>query len=328
VITSPSARYDAEGTAGILNIVLRKGKNLGYNASVNTSVGYPDNFGISANQNYRGEKVNLFSNIGYNYSDAPGNASNKTQYLNNGVTSSYLNEDRDYVRDRNSLNLNAGLEFFLSENSSLTTSVVYRNSGGGTKVDNLSDYFNAAKVLTSQNERIENQDQDNETLEFSVNYTKNFNKDGHKLTIDLQAQDSNEDSESRIFDRYVYPTATLPTYDRTSTDENQKSYLAKLDYVLPIGTASQFEFGYKSNFSTNNNDYVVEDLINGLWVNDINFSNELEFTENVHALYSQYGSKRGKFSYLFGLRWEYSDIEIAFVTKFKLRCCSYWQYII
>jgi len=315
VITSPSARYDAEGTAGILNIVLRKGKNLGYNASVNTSVGYPDNFGISANQNYRGEKVNLFSNIGYNYSDAPGNASNKTQYLNNGVTSSYLNEDRDYVRDRNSLNLNAGLEFFLSENSSLTTSVVYRNSGGGTKVDNLSDYFNAAKVLTSQNERIENQDQDNETLEFSVNYTKNFNKDGHKLTIDLQAQDSNEDSESRIFDRYVYPTATLPTYDRTSTDENQKSYLAKLDYVLPIGTASQFEFGYKSNFSTNNNDYVVEDLINGLWVNDINFSNELEFTENVHALYSQYGSKRGKFSYLFGLRWEYSDIEIDLKTN-------------
>lgn len=315
VITSPSARYDAEGTAGIINIVLRKGKNLGYNASINTSVGYPDNLGISVNQNYRGEKVNIFSNLGYNYSDAPGNAINNSEFLSNGNTSSYLNEVRKYTRERNGFNGNAGIEFFLNDKSTLTTSVLYRNSGGGTKINNYSDYFNASKDLTKQNERIENQDQDNETLEFSVNYTKNFDKDGHKLTIDLQAQNSDENSSSFISDSDIFPTPTSPTFDRTSTIENQKSYLAKLDYVLPIGKASQFEFGYKSNFSTNNTDYLVEDNVNGNWINDINFSNELKFTENVHALYSQYGSKKGKFSYLFGLRWEYSDLKIDLKTN-------------
>ncbi|MDP3352380.1 MAG: outer membrane beta-barrel family protein [Flavobacteriaceae bacterium] len=315
VITSPSARYDAEGTAGIINIILRKGKNLGYNASINTTVGYPDNLGFSTNQNYRGKKVNLFSNLGYNYSDAPGKALTNTEYLTNGITSSFLEEVRKYNRNRNSFNTNAGIEFFIDDKSSITTSFVYRTSKGDTDINNFTDYFNATKILTSQNERVELQNEDENTLEFSVNYTKNFKKDGHKLTIDLQTQNSNEDSGSQISDHYVNPTTIPDKYDRTSTDESQKSYLAKLDYVLPIGENSQFEFGYKSNFSTDNTDYLVEYKDNGIWINDINFSNDLVLKENVHALYSQYGSKKGKFSYLFGLRWEMSDTNIDLKTS-------------
>lgn len=318
VITSPSARYDAEGTAGILNIILRKGKNLGYNASVNLNAGNPDNFSIATNQNYRGSKANLFSNIGYNYSNAPGKALNNTEFLTNGQTSSFLEEVRKYNRKRNGINLNGGIEFFIDDKSSLTTSVVYRNSDGDTKVNNFTDYFNASKVLTSINERIENQEEKGNTLEFSVNYTKNFSKDGHKLTIDLQAQDSNEDAGSNISDRDIFHSIIVPLpeteYDRTSTEMNQKSYLAKVDYVLPIGETSQFEFGFRSNFDTNNTDYVVEELIDNTWTNDLDFSNELELEENVHAIYTQYGSKKGKFSYLFGLRYEYSDVNIKLKT--------------
>lgn len=314
VITSPSARYDAEGTAGILNIILRKGTNLGYNASVTTTVGAPDNFGFATNQNYRTEKMNFFSNFGYNYSDAPGNAHNFTEFLNNGVTSSYLDEKRKNYNKRNGYNANAGIEFLFKDKSSITTSFVYRKSIGDGKTNNFSDYLNSSKVITKQNDRIENQDSDNNTLEFSVNYTKNFAKDGHKLTIDLQAQDTNEDSESLISGRDIFPTPLLPKYDRSLLETNQKTYLAKLDYVLPIGKMSQFEFGTKSNFITNNTNYLVEDLMNGLWVNDLNFSNDLAYEENVHAIYSQFGSKKGKFSYLLGMRYEFSDIKILLKT--------------
>lgn len=315
VITSPSARYDAEGTAGIINIILRKGKNIGYNASINTSIGYPDNLGFSTNQNYRGKKVNLFSNLGYNYSDAPGKASTNTEFLSNGLTSSFLEEERKYNRKRKSFNANAGVEYFINDKSTITTSFVYRNSNGGTNTNNFTDYFGATKILTSQNIRTENQDEDGNTLEFSVNYTKNFKKDGHKLTVDLQVQDSNEDSKSLISDYDIFPQPSIPEYDRTSTEYGQKSYLAKLDYVLPIGENSQFEFGYKSNFLNNNTDYLVEKNENGIWINDINFSNDLTFKENIHALYSQYGSKKGKFSYLLGLRWEISDTKIDLETN-------------
>lgn len=314
VITSPSARYDAEGTAGIINIILRKGKNLGYNASINTSVGYPDNLGFSTNQNYRGKKVNLFSNLGYNYSDAPGKATTNTEFLTNGLTSSFLEELREYNRKNNGFNANAGIEFFIDDKSNITTSFVYRNSKGDTDINNFTDYFGASKDFTYQNMRIENQHENDKTLEFSINYTKNFKKDGHKLTIDLQAQNSNEDSNSLISDQDQLPSSTIQ-YDRTSTDESQKSYLAKLDYVLPIGKNSQFEFGYKSDFSTNDTDYLVEYKENGTWINDTNFSNDLVFKQNIHALYSQYGSKKGKFSYLLGLRWEISDTKIDQKTQ-------------
>src|SRR5690606_15100621 len=71
VITSPSARYDAEGTAGILNIILRQKETLGFNGSLNLTLGNPDNAGLSANINYRTEKFNVFTNLGWRYFDAP-----------------------------------------------------------------------------------------------------------------------------------------------------------------------------------------------------------------------------------------------------------------
>ena len=81
VITSPSARYDAEGTAGILNIILRQGKALGFNGLATINAGVPAYYGFSTNLNYRLEKVNFFTNIGYSNRDTPGNAHYYTEYF-------------------------------------------------------------------------------------------------------------------------------------------------------------------------------------------------------------------------------------------------------
>jgi len=80
VITSPSARYDAEGSAGILNIILRKEKTLGFNGSLTGTLGYPDNAGLSANVNMRTEKFNVFNTTGFRYFDAPGQNWSDTRY--------------------------------------------------------------------------------------------------------------------------------------------------------------------------------------------------------------------------------------------------------
>ena len=85
VITSPSARYDAEGTAGILNIILRQKETLGFNGSVNLNLGNPDLFGLAATLNYRTEKFNIFTNIGYRYFDAPRNSSVSIDYFDRMV---------------------------------------------------------------------------------------------------------------------------------------------------------------------------------------------------------------------------------------------------
>jgi len=99
VITSPSARYEAEGTAGIINIILRKGKAQGFNGSFSGNAGNPDNFGVSANLNYRTNKVNFFTTTGYNYSDSPGNSLANVTYFNNaGDIISFRNEVNKYER--------------------------------------------------------------------------------------------------------------------------------------------------------------------------------------------------------------------------------------
>ena len=303
VITSPSARYDAEGTAGILNIVLRKGKAQGFNGSITANAGNPDNFGASVNVNYRTKKANFFNSTGYNYRNAPGNSSAKTTYFDeNGLISSYRDEKTTYDRENNRFNTTFGIEYFLSDKSSLTGTVLYRKSDGEDISINTNKLFDANYNLDSSYERVENEDETDETIEYSLNFTQNFKTDGHKLIVDFQYGKNNEDSNAII----------NINDERNSTDEESKDILVQADYVLPIGENAQFEFGFKADLNDLTTDYLVEDYDENTnqFVNNTDFSNTLDFKQDVYAVYSQYGKKINKFSYLLGLRAETTDRKI------------------
>ncbi|HCO82894.1 MAG TPA: TonB-dependent receptor, partial [Arenibacter sp.] len=121
VITNPSARYDAEGTAGILNIILKQSKTAGVNGSVNVYTGHPETYGGSLSLNLRRDNFNIFTNTTYRYRSGPGNALfDQENFDSNGNTLSYQNEIRDYQRKDKSFNTNVGFELFFSETSSIT----------------------------------------------------------------------------------------------------------------------------------------------------------------------------------------------------------------
>jgi len=313
VITSPSARYDAEGTAGILNIVLRKGKASGFNGSVTTTVGHPANYGVSANLNYRTKKINLFTNTGYSYRESPGNSFTDVTYLNeDGSIKDYRNEDRDYDRERNRFNTRFGLEYFLTDKSSITGTILYRKSNGDNLSTNLIDESNSSKTITREYSRVETSEGDDITTEYALNFTQDFNRSGHRLTLDFQYSDSEEDDGSLINDFDTYPTFIQNEAERTSTDEKSKEILIKGDYVLPLGETAQFEFGFKADLNDMDMDYLVEDFDsdNNIFINNTNFSNSLNFEQNIYSLYTQYGKKINGFSYLLGLRMENTDRKI------------------
>ncbi|MDX1827949.1 MAG: TonB-dependent receptor [Lutibacter sp.] len=316
VITSPSARYDAEGTAGILNIVLRKGKALGFNGSFTATAGNPDNFGGSANLNLRTKKFNLFTNSGYSYRKAPGNSYNNTTYfdeLSNILSSK--EENRLYDRKRNSFNSRFGMEYYLTDKSTLTGTFLYRESNGLDISNNTSNEFDALNNLTRTNERIERDDENNKTREFSLNFTQNFKKSGHKLTADFQYNNTDENSFAFITDSDLFPSYSVNNPERNSTIQNSQTVLLKSDYVLPFGEESQFEFGFKFDLNKLTSDYLVEDFddTTNQYVNNTNFSNNLNFEQNIYAVYSQYGKKIDKFSYLLGLRMETTDRKINLI---------------
>lgn len=325
VITNPSARYDAEGTAGILNIVLKQSKTAGVNGSVSLNVGDPKSYGVNVNLNLRRKKFNFFTNTSYRYRSGPGNALFEQENFNrDGSTASFQDEIRNYQRTRDGFNTNIGFELFIDSTSSITNSLVYRKSNGDDLTD--IDFFNfdAANNPTIERNRYTTETEDDESVQYSVNYKKKFKTDGHELTMDYQYSRGAE-LENSIIDEIIVGENTFFPTEQTLNDEEQIRQLVQMDYVLPFGkdNTSQFELGYRGTFNNFNTDFDFGILENGILNSDPNFSNELNYKEYVNSAYTQLGTKINKFNILGGLRMEASDIGVALVNTNELNNKKY-----
>lgn len=320
VITSPSARYDAEGTAGILNIILRQKETLGFNGSINLTVGNPDNVGLNVNLNYRTEKFNLFSNIGFRYYDAPRNSFDDTRYFDrivDGITEApefeRIIEDEEVERLNRNYNGNLGMEYFLSEKTSLTGSIFYRYGEDADLSLNNSERFNNG-IVVERTLRREKQNEDGDNYQLALNYITKFNEDGHELNADIQFESGFEEQFTSFDEDYVLTDQSDPEpfqKEEVFSTEDEKEYLFQVDYVLPIGENSRFEAGYRGNFQNEITDYILEQenlTTANFFVNDT-ISNVFDYSQNINAFYTQYGTKFGDFSFLLGLRIENTQLK-------------------
>ena len=299
VITSPSARYDAEGSAGIINIILRRSKLQGLNGALTANAGYPESYGLSGNVNYRTGDFNFFTTAGYNNRGSLGNSFTKSLFPNGNT----VTETRTFDRQRKGLTGNFGLEYYINDNTSVTGSIVIRDSNN----ENLSEntIVQTGEVNTTS-KRFSPEEEDDFTLQYSLNFNKNWDNDGN-LSIELQLEDSEEDEFTDI------RNVGIDTQRETNqTIENQERFLAQVDFVQPIGEQHRFEAGYRGNFNELNTDYVVtqDDDNDGIFTLNTDLTNNLIYKEQINAFYTQWGSKVNKFNYLLGLRLEHTDIEV------------------
>lgn len=303
VITSPSARYEASGTAGILNIILKKQELVGFNGSFIANGGFPKTYGGSAALNWRTEKINYFGTL--TYRDARSNSSGlaDTRFINPNDTIFFTKEITDNQRDRKNMFINAGMEYYIDEKTSLIVSGFVRNSDNESDNMSLTDNFDNNNSLVKSIARNQLQKGDNTSQQFTVNFTKQFEDDGHELIIEYQRENSSENSSGQVANSSVRD-------QNSSREEFEGRTLLQLDYVYPINENTQFELGYRGNFSRQETDYQVNDRVNGTFVNNPNFTNYLVFEQNVNAAYTQFGKKINAFSYLMGLRMESTQIII------------------
>lgn len=302
VITSPSARYDAEGTAGILNIVLKKEKTRGFNGLINVGGGYPDAANFTSNLNWRKRKFNFFNTIGYSYRTPPGNGFFDNTYADG--TFDRIIEDRDMQRRNSSFNLNTGIEYFLSDNSSITASVFGRINDGKDVTTNDNTRFISDEV-DSRTIRTEEEIEEELNYQLSLSYENDFNDKGHRLTADLQYSYDEEVKPTTILEKNTFPNEAIVASENIEEVELQNEFLAQVDYVLPMGEA-QFEAGYRGNWEQTDTDFFLEELDTetGEFVENPGLTNRFVFDQIIQAMYTQYGNKHGKFSYLIGLRLE------------------------
>jgi outer membrane receptor for ferrienterochelin and colicins len=303
LITNPSARYEASGTSGIINIVLKKGRTGGFNGMVTLTGGSPANNGVLTNLSYKTQKYNFFTSQGLTLNHRIGNFLSDAQFLDplDGSISRSIVERRNWRRENYNYNGTIGADWYINDDITLTTSAILRYRDNGSFVNTNFDFFDGDNVLLNNNIRENIGTGSNYNYEFIVNYLHKFKKDGHQLSMDASFSENDDIQFLSISD--VQP-------ERNDVNTGRRNQLYQLDYVRPINGNARFEAGYRGNFIDQDRDFLYEWLIDDNWVNQEFFTNYFEYKEFVNALYAQYGSKIDKFNYLLGLRWEDSNIHV------------------
>lgn len=312
VITNPSARYEAEGMAGIINIVLKKERKKGFNGSFETTTGYPLNLGLAANLNYRHNKVNFFFNYGINYRKVPRNRSIFQEVFSNDTT--FISEqgyDTEHIGFFN--NIRGGIDYFVNEQNILTASYRYnRSKGNRLSTTFYKDYLKRAPGSQNFTLRTQDEQEVEPIAEYVLSYKKLFDKKDRELIAEIRYFDHWEDSDQVYTEKASLPNGNS-LYDITQTapnDETEKQLIGQLDYVHPLGKEGKAEIGFRASFRDMTNDYVVNNVDkNGVEIPIPSLDNKFVYKENINAVYGILGNKTKQFSYQFGLRTEWTDIE-------------------
>ncbi len=313
VITNPSARYEAEGMAGIINIVLRKERNQGFNGSFEVITGWPANFGGAANLNYRHRKVNFFINYGIAYRIQPSIGSLYQEVY--GAESMFHRQQNDAEITGFNNNIRGGIDIFFSETNILTGSYLFRRSDVRRITDiNYENYRHSLANLDSLEMRRQDEDEAEPNSEYSLIYKKTFPQKDHELVAEVKFLDNWESSYQLFTHRYFNPDKVEDLgrgrLERSINDEYEKQLLIQIDYSRPLGREGKIETGIRSSTRDMSNDYIVDRKNeDGDYVALPGLDNLFYYDENIHAAYGILARKGNKLSYQAGLRAEWTDVK-------------------
>ena len=325
VITSPSARYDAEGTAGIINIILRKNKLIGFNGSLQFDLGSPERYGAAFNANLRNKKWNFFTNTGWRYRATPGNSFSDTQFFSASAQNARAIEARKFDRLGRSLFTSFGTEYYISDYSSIIGNIIINKGNDDDTNSNDIDRLNDLGFINEATLRTEQEGEDEDRIQYTLDYINNFDGNGKKLTINAQYSTEFEDVLNNITE-FDTQTNILNDLELVIENQDEKRGLLQIDYVLPVGEDIQYELGYRGNYRDIFNSFFLaerQDFPNGDLIPDAGLNNTFNYKELVNAAYFQYGQKFGKISLLAGLRYEHTAIEIEQQTSTSVDSKSY-----
>lgn len=309
VITNPSAKYDASGGAGIINIILKKNKMSGLNGQVRLVSGIPDDYRAFGNVNYKTEKFNFFTNLGIRYTDYEGDYSKEQQTTDSGVTT-FLNQYEDEDRHDDGQIFYFGTDFYADENNTFTLAYFRNETQDTDKTELFYDISTNENTTETSLFTLGNSKEERAYNQLEANYTKTFEKKGKRLTIDFQYDFWNSTKKWDLITDETFPTttniATIKTLGNTNTDDIR----IQSDYKTLINEKSNLEVGVKFENRTINNDFLAEELINNNFETIDGINNNLEYKEKITSGYAQFNSKKNKFNYQLGLRLESTSVTI------------------
>ncbi len=311
VITNPSARYEAEGQVGVINIVLKDKDKGGLNGSFNANAGWPHDHGAGFNLNYRKGLLNIFGSYSFEYDKIPGFGESRQVFKDSsGQGKEFIyTSDEQSLRGGTSHNARLGADINFKQHHTLTlagnmnlgderntTNVVYRD-------------LDPQGNLLQRTDRKQVETEKDQNYSASLRYVRSFPDDKeHKWTVDAKYEKDRDHEKAEIEQRVQ---GTDQGLDQISDNlEDELNWTARTDYVHPFSEDGKWEAGLKSTNRSIKNDYFVEEREpGGTWNRLDLFSNRFLYTERVNAAYGMIGNKFGSFSGQLGLRAEHSFIK-------------------
>ncbi len=308
VITNPSSKYAAQGTGGIINVVLKKGQKKRFNSSIELFGGYRFNSGFNGNITKNGETGSWYINAGVGYSEPKGVNNVFSQTPNDLPTTSSQESDR--IRNQYYYLVNIGGNKTIGEKNDISGSLTYR----GAQSDNENNTFGQDfdnELLFAAFRRDEQEEENNNFVQGNLNYDIKLSENGHKFSLSLSGELTKDDESAMITAAETFPDEVETSKDNTSNEEERTRYVISADYTIPFKNKSMLELGYRSDFSSIENSFAVDRTIDGQVLNIPEFTDSTKYNEKVHAFYGQYAMTFNKLSIRLGLRTEISDIDIT-----------------
>lgn len=311
VITNPSAKYDAEGTSGIINIILKKEERKGINGSVSVNTGTPHNHSLGLSLNRRSEKFNLFSQLGMGYRELPSDQENINRDLINNTT--IFSRGTEY-RNETFYNFILGTDYHINANNVLTLSgsVAYEVEDQPSLTRfSLED---ASSEIVSEWIRDETTEATNPKYSYELQYKNDIKGDkDHTLLVSALGNFFGKDQSSLFSTTPVFGAENYSD-QQTATNFQEGKYTFNVDYTRPFSDEITLETGAQYVANNVRNDFEVSNLTNGEWTIDQSLTNIFEYDQKVLGVYGTGAYETDRWGVKVGLRLENTNLSTLLIN--------------
>jgi outer membrane receptor protein involved in Fe transport len=313
IMTNPSAKFNPEGGAGIINIILKRKKPAGIAGSVNMNLGNNNRNSGSANLNFRGSNFNVYGGYNLYIYHMDGDNKVKRTILDSTVEIPHTTQNGEFDRSYRGNSFNFGADYYFDDSNSLLFMVDYnmgkRRRGDSTLFKTFNRTLDPQRFYSRQN--VSKYDNDN--FDYSLTYKSVFELNKEELNIDLSFSPNNNNPFEQ-YDEKDYSTIDLSPNGirnkyRSETDEKSKHAYFSLNYFNQFSQKRKIELGSNAFYRSNQQTYRYKNynFEKSNWITDIGKSNDFQYDEYVGSFYATYMDAFGDFSFQLGARGEYTS---------------------
>jgi len=314
IMTNPSAKYDASGRSGIINIKTKKNKQKGFNGSASTAYtqGIYSKTSNSVNLNYKNGKVNLFSTLSANYRNNFENLNIYRRYTNTDKSTKAIFEQNSFrTRHNGNYNAKVGADFYVSKKTTFGIVVSGVTNPQVENGNNTSYLKNSGGAVDSIVQAVSNEKSKWKNGSVNLNFRHVFDSTGREITADADYLRYRADKSQNFFNNSYTPDWLFKSGDNLVGElpSDIKIYSAKIDYTHPLKKGAKIESGVKSSFVETDNTAGYFNVVGNTKTPDYDKTNRFDYKENINAAYFNFNKEMKKWSVQTGLRLENTNYE-------------------